>query len=600
VTLQRALLASIILALLAGLVPAGVSLHRRLERELVARARAELAVAPRVVADRTAAAGDAMMMHAKEVAAMPALVASLVRRDRPQAEVLVADAARSLGDADGVIILRSGELWRGPARALIHLDATRRGEMPVAIIADANRLFAVALAPVRRDGTWLGAAGVVRAIDAATANGLAAVTRSDVVILAASAVVASTMPDTLAHAVASAAGALSDDDLRTRDLSVGARRFLTTRARLGDAGQVLFARDLGRELAVLPQLRRVAGASAAAALGLSLLLAGVLVARLTRSVRSLADAADRVAAGDFSSRLRPSRIRELRRVAAAFDAMRHALSARLVDLENANAGLAEHSARLGALQAELIQRDRLAAASHLVAQLAHEIRNPVANLRNCLEVIRKRLAHDERGREFADLAIDELLRMHQMAEQLLDLNRPRDPSVRACDAAEVAGEVAALATAGVPESELSVTVERSGAVCARIAPDALKQVLLNVVRNAHEAITARGGRGEIRIGVDRRNASVVITVRDDGPGVPAELRDRIFDPFVSTKVAVHGVGLGLYVAEGLVRTAGGRITASDNEGAPGACFRIELPVATENVPAPGQLAQLQQPTATRG
>jgi two-component system nitrogen regulation sensor histidine kinase NtrY len=600
VTLQRALLASIIVALLAGLLPAGVLLHRRLERELVTRARSELAVAPRVVADRSAATGDALMMHAKEIAAMPELAAALMRRDRPRAERLAADAARSLGDADGVVIARSGDVWRGPPAALAQFEATQRGQMPVLIVADENRLVMVALAPVRLGDMWLGAAGVTRAIDAATADGLAAVTRSDIVIIADTTVVASTLPDAVARGMARATGALSDDDLRTKVLALGARRFLTTRARFGDAGQVVFARDLDRELAVLPQLRRVAGASAAAALGLSLLLAGVLVARLTRSVRSLADAADRVAAGDFSGRLRPSRIRELRRVGGAFDAMQDALSARLAELETANAGLAEHSARLSTLQAELIQRDRLTASSHLVAQLAHEIRNPVANLRNCLEVIRKRLAHDERGRDFAELAIDELLRMHHMAEQLLDLNRPRDPSVRVCDATEVAREVVALATAGVPESELRVTLERHGAATARIAPDALKQVLLNVVRNAREAIAGRGGRGEIRIGIERNDAAVVITVRDDGPGIPAELRDRIFDPFVSTKDAVHGVGLGLYVAEGLVRTAGGRIAASNNDGELGACFRIELPVAPATTRVPENVAGHQQPAATRG
>ena len=83
-----------------------------------------------------------------------------------------------------------------------------------------------------------------------------------------------------------------------------------------------------------------------------------------------------------------------------------------------------------------MQRDRLGAAGRLVAQLAHEIRNPIASLRNCLELIRRRVDDDPEAREFADLAIDELLRMHELAEQMLDLNRPRDPGAQRCSASD--------------------------------------------------------------------------------------------------------------------------------------------------------------------
>jgi C4-dicarboxylate-specific signal transduction histidine kinase len=90
--------------------------------------------------------------------------------------------------------------------------------------------------------------------------------------------------------------------------------------------------------------------------------------------------------------------------------------------------------------------------------------------------------------------------------------------------------------------------------------------------------------GAIRIDVARAGTSVTIHVRDDGPGIPPGMLHRIFDPFVSTKHAVHGVGLGLYVAEGLVRAAGGRITAANNDGVPGACVRIELPMTGASLP----------------
>jgi signal transduction histidine kinase len=218
----------------------------------------------------------------------------------------------------------------------------------------------------------------------------------------------------------------------------------------------------------------------------------------------------------------------------------------------------------------------------LVAELSHEIRNPIANVRNCLEIIRRRVEHDPEGREFTDLAIDELLRMHELAEQMLDLNRPRDPTMRASRAASVAREVATLVSAGQAKDASAVTVVATGDPLAAIAPDALKQVLLNLVRNAREAFsehqqagTSRYGE-RIEIAVREDSGTVRIDVSDNGPGVPAEVLPRIFDPFFTTKGDVQGIGLGLFVAEGLIRTVGGRLTAENIPADGGARFRIEL------------------------
>ena len=126
---------------------------------------------------------------------------------------------------------------------------------------------------------------------------------------------------------------------------------------------------------------------------------------------------------------------------------------------------------------------------------------------------------------------------------------------------------------------------------AAMSPDALKQVLLNLVQNGREAYegwTSRSAEpARIAINVAQVEGEVRIEVKDNGPGIPPEILSRIFDPFFTTKDAVHGVGLGLFVAEGLVRTAGGRITAGQisdadstgGNGGRGAWFRIELPVA---------------------
>jgi two-component system C4-dicarboxylate transport sensor histidine kinase DctB len=147
----------------------------------------------------------------------------------------------------------------------------------------------------------------------------------------------------------------------------------------------------------------------------------------------------------------------------------------------------------------------------------------------------------------------------------------------------VAREVARLATAGRAAQTLVVELSGDEEATAAVSPDALKQILLNLVQNAREAAgveSRRGGaRARVEIVVAGSEGEVTIDVRDDGPGIPTAILPRIFDPFFTTKGVPHGVGLGLFVAEGLARTAGGRMSAGNREGAPGAWFRVTLPAA---------------------
>ena len=225
----------------------------------------------------------------------------------------------------------------------------------------------------------------------------------------------------------------------------------------------------------------------------------------------------------------------------------------------------------------LEQRARLDAATLMVAQLAHEVRNPVASLRNLLELIRRRSADDRETTEYADLAIDELLRMHELAERMLDLNRPSAGAPGPANPFRVASDVALLSTIGSPRDEVCVTGDQDA--MADIGGDALKQVLLNLVQNAREAMRAAGRTdGRAYIDVRRESDRVTVVVRDDGPGIAPEVLPRVFDPFVTTKERVHGVGLGLYVAESAIRAAGGTIGAC-NQPEGGARFTIELRMA---------------------
>jgi signal transduction histidine kinase len=592
-SLNHALIGAVGAAILVGMVPAAVVLDRRLASALEDRARVDLALAPRVLADRLSANATTLMMYAKDLAHTSGLADAVAQGDRPAAIAALGAASAALAAAP-VLVGPSGDSWTGPRVDSALLAETRAGGMPVATRRVGRTISNIALAPIERDGQWVGAAGVRVPLDERVAGTLSGLTRSGVVLIADSAgPVASTFDsattEQLARAVARAA-----IDTVPHEMLAGRHRVIAVAARLDGAGTAVFARRLDEELAVLPELRRVAALSAAAALLIAVALGAALAARVARPVQQLAESAAAFAAGNLAAPVPSSSLREVAQVATTFTDMRTALAARLAELRDANAALTDRNARLTALQADLMQRDRLVAAGRLVAQLAHEIRNPVASLRNCLELIRRRVERDPEAREFTDLAIDELLRMHELAEQMLDLARPRDSGESRCRPVLVAREVARLAsidptsTGGAP---ISIDVSGDEGLEAGISPDALKQVLVNLVENSRDASRARGGTS-IGISVTFEGVHVAVDVLDDGPGISPEIMPRVFDPFFTTKDAVRGVGLGLFVAEGLVRTAGGSIVARNARDGPptssyrGAWFHLELPLPND-VTGPG-------------
>jgi signal transduction histidine kinase len=577
ISLQPSLLLLLCGTVLVALVPGGLMLDRQLRLELERAARDELAIAPRLLEDRNAARGDALMMHAKDLAASPALIEAF-RDGDPAAAVRAAREAR-FDEREQVVVVsgEAGEPWAGPMPDDDMVAATREGQMPVSFLPTPDGPAHMALAPVMDADTWLGAAGVLETLDESGVAALAGLTSSEVVVESPYAArMITTLDSARAEALVRAAGSRSETEGTFEVLASGSRWWVAV-GPLESSGRVLFARNVQEELAVLPRLRRGAAIAGGVALLLVLLLGSIAAGAVARPVHALADASERLTAGDFEAPLPDSSLREVDRVALSFAHMRNALERRLEELQEANRTLATQKERLQALQGELIQRDRLAASGRLVAELAHEIRNPVASIRNCLEVLDRRLADDPEARVFSRLAIEELARMHELAEGLLDLNRPVDPEASEADPAAVAEQVAALMGAGKQGERWPITVfVPAEGLRTAIAPDALKQVLINLVQNAQEAM-ADGGPIEIEGRAD--HGRMHVTVADHGTGIPDDILPRVFDPFFTTKGEVRGVGLGLFVAEGIVRRYGGALTARNREDGDGAAFTLELPIA---------------------
>jgi PAS domain S-box-containing protein len=227
------------------------------------------------------------------------------------------------------------------------------------------------------------------------------------------------------------------------------------------------------------------------------------------------------------------------------------------------------------LQQQLIQSAKLAAVGRLAADVAHEINNPLTGVLAYAEDLLDEAESNDPRRADYEVIIRESLRCREIVHTLLDFARQEEPSFQIVDLNEVVNKALALVERQAEFQDIAVE-RRLAEAPLRVNADArqLQQIILNLILNANEAME---GQGTITILSDPlpEQARCFVTVRDDGPGVASNLRDRIFEPFFSTKSTA---GLGLAVSWGIIQRHGGTLTVHENP-AGGADFRVELPSA---------------------
>jgi signal transduction histidine kinase len=308
-------------------------------------------------------------------------------------------------------------------------------------------------------------------------------------------------------------------------------------------------------------------------IGAGILLAWMLIGRVTGPLASLTAAAEAISAGRDppGPAMRP-RDDEIGRLDEAFRAM--ARSVRL-GRENLEQQVAERTRALEEAQDSLVRKERLAVLGQLASSVSHELRNPLGVMSNVVYYLDHSLAGSSpRVRERLALLGEQIRLAEKIVADILDFTRSRPPDVSRVELGPFLEEQVGRVV--LPDGIVIERAYNGGLGAARVDRVQIGQVMFNLLTNAVQAMDGRGGAVTLRCSAD--DGRVRVEVEDDGPGVPPELRSRIFEPLFTTKA--RGFGLGLSVARSLAEANGGRLdvtTATDG----GARFVLDLPAARE-------------------
>ncbi|MBX3233546.1 MAG: HAMP domain-containing histidine kinase [Labilithrix sp.] len=232
-------------------------------------------------------------------------------------------------------------------------------------------------------------------------------------------------------------------------------------------------------------------------------------------------------------------------------------------------GVHEMAASLQRHHDEMLRAQRLASIGQVAAGVAHEINNPLGVILGFVKTMRR---SDRRDDEGLDVIEEETKQCKRIVEGLLDLARPQGLAVETFDVVKLLQECVDRLRSSGRFDEISFVVPAGGPISAIGDPGRLRQVFSNVIANAAEAV--RPG-GHVSVVARSWDAGVEVTVSDDGPGIARDVRNRLFEPFVTTKAG--GVGLGLAIAHAIVDAHSGTIDCGDAPSG-GTTMRIVLPL----------------------
>src|SRR6266850_612603 len=230
------------------------------------------------------------------------------------------------------------------------------------------------------------------------------------------------------------------------------------------------------------------------------------------------------------------------------------------------------------LERELAERERLAVLGQMAASISHNLKNPLGSMKTILQVQLENPELPDSVRVETKMVLDEIGRLSGKLNQLLQFSRPAvrgESAIGSCDARAVMEEVAGVLSHDAERRGVHMQIKVSGESSAVAAgAEAVNDIVSNLVVNALEA-TPRGGH--VIVTADSHDGACILAVEDDGPGIPAALREKILQPFFTTKS--QGTGLGLAIVARRVAEFGGKVDwESPVREGHGTRFHVTLPM----------------------
>lgn len=303
-------------------------------------------------------------------------------------------------------------------------------------------------------------------------------------------------------------------------------------------------------------------AAMVALLLLTLVAAGWAAARLSARI-----ARPIVALTDFTRRYRKGEVREALPQPAS-----------IAEVDELTRAYNHMMTALAQSREQVVRAGKLAVVGEMAAVMAHEVRTPLGILQTSAQLLQRQPDQNEKVGELAGYILSETGRLNRLVTTLLECARPRAPDFRPQDLHAIIEQVLGLLSGRAEAREVRLERELNAAqpvlVCDR---EQLIQVFLNLLINALQ-FTPRGGRILVATHNSRRGA-LLASVADDGPGLPAELRERVFDPFFTRREG--GIGLGLTIVQQIVQAHGGDIRVTPSASG-GACFSIRFDTHDED------------------
>jgi two-component system, NtrC family, sensor kinase len=337
-----------------------------------------------------------------------------------------------------------------------------------------------------------------------------------------------------------------------------------------DAGRVSIISEVpeAQALAAARDLVRQSVLFAIGSLLFGFLLSIFFSRQLAAPLRHLESATQRVAAGDFGVDVRVSSRDEVGNLATAFNSMANQLRDR------------DH--RLSEAHEQLVQSEKLATIGEMSAGISHEVKNPLAGMRGFAQ-LGKRAKTLEETKEYFALIENETFRAIEILENLLKFSRAERNEMSELNVNDVVRDAVRLVSHQLQIKNVRVELKLADDLPKILGNgNQLRQVLVNLAINAQHAMEGVTGQLVLTTTTDG-NGRILVSVRDNGHGMTAEVKQRLFKPFFTTKVMGKGTGLGLSVSQRIVDAHRGQITVESEVGK-GTVFTIALPTVSAVAP----------------